>query len=187
MDQKKISVTTVANRMKCILNAYREQCLQEQDGAVAVPSTSSSSSTGSVCSSSSLSLKSSSELKCTPQRKMDLDKEILKYASHGENEIHSDSDCLFDIESPPKRRRKMESTRYMKSVDQKQQQKQEPQQPKRRRQPGRTVKRSTIKVTSTATINRAKRNVTCTVTSNPLPNSSLSDDSSSVEELIFPD
>lgn len=192
MEGKKISVTTVAKRMNRILAAYREQCVQEKTDAAPVASTSSSSSSSSSL--PSLVTASNGELSCTPKRKMVLDKTILNYAAHMENESHSESDATdysFDTESPPKRRCQTTLTRYMKTVDkQQEQQRQQQKQPKRRRQPSRTVKRAAVKLTSMP-CKRVQRNVTCTVTSNASPdgsnNDSFDDESDPSMGLIFPE
>lgn len=170
--EKKISVSTVTKRMNRILAAYREQCLQDSDGASAVASTSSSSSISSTSSTSSTA----------STGKMEMDKAILNYAAQTEHEsIPSDTDASdqsysFDNESPPKRSRcKFSMADYKTTGEQKQQQ------PKRRRQPSRTVKRAAVKLTSLPS-KRVQRKVTSTVTSNASPDrSSLSFQSSDDE------
>lgn len=172
---KKINVATVAKRMNRILAAYREQRAQETqtDGTPPVASTSSSSS--------SSSSSSPGETNCTAERKMELDKAILKYAAQIDNQSDSDvdfSDQSYSLAESSLKRRFQPSSR-MATVDQ---------QSKRRRQPTRTVKRAAVKLTSMAS-KRVQRKVTCTITSNASPDrqSSSNVSSDSPMSLIFPD
>lgn len=158
--EKKITVATVAKRMNRILAAYREQCARETqtEGTPPVASTSSSSSASSTSSPSS-----SGETNCTAERKMELDKAILNYASQMDSELDSDLD-LSDrnysfIESSRKRRSSSQLTTTTPATTD------NDQHSKRRRQPTRTVKRAAVKITSMGTMKRVPRKVTCTITS----------------------
>lgn len=174
MDKKKISTETVAKRMNRILAAYAEQLLQEQADGITPRASTSSSSSQSSCASSS------SQANSTTERKMELDKAILNYATAQiDNDSESDSDSDFNFsdqsysftESPPKRR--CQSSKFV-TVGQPS---------KRRRQPSRTVKEAATKLTTFAT-KRPQRKVTCTVTSKSSSNYLNSSSDSSVPDMI---
>lgn len=181
MENKKISIATVASRMNRILAAYREQCGQETDDAAAptvVASTSSSSS-----SSSSSSKSSTGGTNCSTERSMVLDKAILNYAAQSDNVSDADSDSsdrsYAYVDSPYKRRSR--SGTYMTTTKTTNDQ----QSKRRRQQPSRTVKRAAEKLT-TLPSKRVQRKVTCTITSNASPDRS-SESSESPMSVVFPD